>query len=79
VSNLKKKMEEIELKEKSLTNQIIEDFINSLKEVEEFDEKMIEDLNNVATKKHLSSENSVEDVINPNKQIFNEDSRAGNK
>ena len=60
-------MEETEIKEKSITNQIIDDFINSLKEVDEFNEKIINSLAILATKKQLSSENSVEETINSNK------------
>ena len=60
-------MEETEIKEKSITNQIIDDFVNSLKEVEEFNEKIIDNLAILATKKQLSSENSVEEIINSNK------------
>ena len=60
-------MKETEIKEKSITNQIIDDFINSLKEIEEFDDKIIDNLSILATKKQLSSENSVEETINSNK------------
>lgn len=58
-------MEKSESNNKSVTMQIVDEFINSLTENEEFDEVMLEELSALAMKKQLSNENSIEKIINP--------------
>ncbi len=50
---------------KSVTTQIVEEFIKSLYSLEEFDEIIVEKLTELAQKKQLSSESSLEKIINP--------------
>ena len=56
-------MEELEIKEQSITEKIVEDFILSLNGIEGFNEKMIHDLQVLAAQNHLSSENAVEEIV----------------
>lgn len=54
-----------ETNNKSVTMQIIEEFIKSLDEIEEFDKTMVEELTGLAKKKQLSNESALEKIINP--------------
>lgn len=50
---------------KSVTMQIVDEFIKSLDGIEEFDKAMVEELTGLANKKQLSSESALEKIINP--------------
>lgn len=54
-----------ETNNKSVTTQIVEEFIKSLDGIEEFDETIVEKLTELAQKKQLSSESALEKIINP--------------
>ena len=50
---------------KSVTAQIVDEFIKSLEGIEEFDKAMVEELTGLANKKQLSNETALEKIINP--------------
>lgn len=54
-----------ETNNKSVTTQIVEEFIKSLNGIEEFDEIIIKKLTELAQKKQLSNESALEKIINP--------------
>jgi hypothetical protein len=54
-----------ETNNKSVTTQIVEEFIKSLDGIEEFDKALVEELTGLAKKKQLSNESALEKIINP--------------
>lgn len=54
-----------ETNNKSVTMQIVEEFIKSLDGIDEFDKAIVEELSTLANKKQLSNENALEKIINP--------------
>lgn len=54
-----------ETSNKSVTIQIVEEFIKSLDGIEVFDKAIVEELTGLANKKQLSNESALEKIINP--------------
>ena len=60
-------MSNTKITEKSIPKQIIDDFIDSLRGLDAFDEKIISDLTSLAEKNQLISETKVDEIITPKK------------
>jgi len=64
-------------KNKSIPEKILDDFYETLKEKDEFDESMIDRLKILGKTDKLSNQKSVEELITP-KQKTNENTGTGN-